>query len=312
MTQATMSARSVTAPRRRRAEDVAGLGRARATLFAAPGLLLIGLFLLFPAIWTVYLGMTNYRLTGFAAANPEFIGLENFSTALNDPRFWNSLWLTLVFVLVSGIIGQTILGFALAWMLRNVRAGVEDLHRDARAGRLGHPRLGRVVPLAGAPGPAYRHPELPPRHRRGGVADRAPDGVHHHLQHLGRDRVLDAAVLLGDQRRAAVAARECAHGRRQHVAAAARRDSAQHQGPPADQHPADHAVDLQHLHALPAHRGRAERPDRHPVGVHLPDRHPRRAAGTRCGDLAHHAPHQPRDRADVHARLARQEHQEER
>ncbi len=60
--------------------------------FAAPGLLLIGLGLLFPAIWTVYLGMTNYRLTGFAAANPEFVGLENFSTALNDPRFWNSLW----------------------------------------------------------------------------------------------------------------------------------------------------------------------------------------------------------------------------
>ena len=29
--------------------------------------------------------------------------------------------------------------------------------------------------------------------------------------------------------------------------------------------------------------------------------------GTGCGDLAHHAPHQPRDRADVHARLARQE-----
>ncbi|WP_282845609.1 carbohydrate ABC transporter permease [Microbacterium oxydans] len=125
MTQATMPAGSVTAPRRRRAEDVAGLGRARATFFAAPGLLLIGLFLLFPAIWTVYLGMTNYRLTGFAAANPEFVGLENFSTALNDPRFWNSLWLTLVFVLVSGIIGQTVLGFALAWMLRNVRHGVK-------------------------------------------------------------------------------------------------------------------------------------------------------------------------------------------
>ena len=125
MTQATMPAGSVTAPRRRRAEDVAGLGRARATLFAAPGLLLIGLFLLFPAIWTVYLGMTNYRLTGFAAANPEFVGLENFSTALNDPRFWNSLWLTLVFVLVSAIIGQTVHGFALAWMLRNVRPGVK-------------------------------------------------------------------------------------------------------------------------------------------------------------------------------------------
>lgn len=121
MTDTTMPARSLSAPRRRRAEDVAGLGRARATLFAAPGLILIALFLLFPALWTVYLGLTNYRLTGLAAAEPKFIGLDNYVAALSDPQFWNSLWLTLVFVLISGIIGQTLLGFALAWMLRNLR-----------------------------------------------------------------------------------------------------------------------------------------------------------------------------------------------
>lgn len=96
-------------------------------LFAAPGLILIGLFLLFPALWTVYLGMTDYRLTGFAAANPEFVGVDNFSQALNDPRFWNSLWLTLLFVFLSGIVGQTILGFALAWMLRGVRGWVKSV-----------------------------------------------------------------------------------------------------------------------------------------------------------------------------------------
>lgn len=122
-----MPAGSAIAPRRRRAEDVAGLGRVRATLFAAPGLVLIGLFLLFPALWTVYLGMTDYRLTGFAAANPEFIGLDNFSRALNDPKFWNSLWLTLLFVFLSGIVGQTVLGFALAWMLRNLRGWVKSV-----------------------------------------------------------------------------------------------------------------------------------------------------------------------------------------
>jgi len=125
MTTPTAPAGGVRAPRRRRADDVAGLGRARATLFAAPGLVLIGLFLLFPALWTVYLGMTNYRLTGLAAANPEFVGLGNYASALNDPRFWNSLWLTLIFVLLSGIVGQTLLGFALAWMLRNVRPGLK-------------------------------------------------------------------------------------------------------------------------------------------------------------------------------------------
>lgn len=121
MTETTASERSTGAPLRRRADDVAGLGLLRAAMFVAPGLLLIAFFLLFPALWTVYLGSTNYRLTGAAAANPDFVGLENFTGALDDPQFWNSLWLTLIFVGLSGVIGQTLLGFLLAWMLRSVK-----------------------------------------------------------------------------------------------------------------------------------------------------------------------------------------------
>lgn len=105
---------------RRRAEDVAGLGSARAFLFVTPALLVIALFLLFPAIWTIYLGMTNFRLTGLAAANTEFVGLENYADVLIDDSFWNSLWLTVLFVGFSGVLGQTLLGFTLAWSLRRV------------------------------------------------------------------------------------------------------------------------------------------------------------------------------------------------
>lgn len=104
----------------RRADDVAGLGRAKAAVFIVPALLIIALFLLFPAIWTVYLGLTNYRLTGLAAANTEFVGFENYTSAFSDPSFWNSLRLTLVFVALSGVVGQTLLGFTLAWSLRRV------------------------------------------------------------------------------------------------------------------------------------------------------------------------------------------------
>ena len=104
---------------------------ARASAFVAPSLVLIGLFLLFPALWTAYLGLTDYRLTGLAAINTEFVGLDNYRTALQDSSFWNSLRITLIFVVCSGIIGQTVLGFALAWTLRNlrgrIRAGVETL-----------------------------------------------------------------------------------------------------------------------------------------------------------------------------------------
>jgi len=105
---------------RRRADDVAGLGARRAIAFVGPALLVIALFLLFPAIWTVYLGLTNYRLTGLAAANTSFVGLENYASAFTDPSFWNSLRLTVVFVGASGVLGQTLLGFTLAWSLRRV------------------------------------------------------------------------------------------------------------------------------------------------------------------------------------------------
>ncbi len=100
--------------------DAAGLGRRRAMLLVAPALILITAFLVIPALWTVYLGVTDYRLTGIQAANPQFVGLENYRAALVDPAFRNALWLTLVFVFGSAIVGQTCAGFALAWTLRSV------------------------------------------------------------------------------------------------------------------------------------------------------------------------------------------------
>ncbi|MFI6503572.1 carbohydrate ABC transporter permease [Nonomuraea typhae] len=103
---------------RRMSMDAAGLGRARATAFVLPALVLIAVFLVFPALWTIYLGLTDYRLTGPEAASPQMVGLENYATALGDPRFQASLWLTVAYVGGSAVIGQAGLGFALAWVLR--------------------------------------------------------------------------------------------------------------------------------------------------------------------------------------------------
>lgn len=100
--------------------DAAGLGRVRATAFVVPALLLVGAFLVFPALWTLYLGVTDYRLTGLAAANPQFVGLQNYVTAIGDSQFRNSLWLTILFVLGSAIIGQSFMGFGIAWTVRSV------------------------------------------------------------------------------------------------------------------------------------------------------------------------------------------------
>ncbi|WP_029135398.1 carbohydrate ABC transporter permease [Nakamurella lactea] len=114
-------------PRTAVATDAAGLGRARAGGFVAPALVLVGLFLVFPALWTIYLGLTDYRLTGLAAAAPKMVGLQNFRDALADRFFLNSLWLTLIYVAGSAIIGQTVLGFALAWMMQKVRPSVRGV-----------------------------------------------------------------------------------------------------------------------------------------------------------------------------------------
>ena len=87
--------------------------------FIAPALALIALFLVVPAIWTLYLGFTNRRLTGVQAIHPEWVGLDNYREALDDKHFTGSLKVTLRYVFGSAIIGQAVLGFTLAWMFRN-------------------------------------------------------------------------------------------------------------------------------------------------------------------------------------------------
>ena len=107
------------------ASDAAGLGRTRAVAFVTPAFLLIAAFLVFPAVWTIWLGMTDFRLTGAQAADPQFVGLDNYRAALTDPAFRNSLWLTIVFVFGSAIVGQSILGFLIAWTMRGVPKAVK-------------------------------------------------------------------------------------------------------------------------------------------------------------------------------------------
>ena len=100
-----------------------------ASIFLSPATIIIIIFLVVPAFWTIYLGVTNYSLTGFSAVNQEIVGLDNFKRALNDPAFFNSLKVTFLFTLGSAIFGQAVLGFFLAWILfglsKKVRNTVE-------------------------------------------------------------------------------------------------------------------------------------------------------------------------------------------
>ena len=85
-------------------------------LSPAIGLMLV--FLAGPIIYCVYAAFTNMALTGPGAANVKFVGLDNFRKAFSSGAFTNSIWLTLVFTLISAIIGQNTLGLGLALLMR--------------------------------------------------------------------------------------------------------------------------------------------------------------------------------------------------
>ncbi len=84
----------------------------------APALALLGMLFIFPVLYSTYLGFTNLELVGSRSHDYSFTGLENVTRMLGDYVFIKSTWLTAVFVLGSAIIGQSVLGMALAMLLR--------------------------------------------------------------------------------------------------------------------------------------------------------------------------------------------------
>lgn len=87
--------------------------------------LLIGLFII-PTCYAVYLGFTNLELLGQYAQNYNFTGLANLQRMIHDPTFWLSVKLTLIFVIASGVIAQTVLGLALALLGQRVNVIVRS------------------------------------------------------------------------------------------------------------------------------------------------------------------------------------------
>ncbi|MFF4157420.1 carbohydrate ABC transporter permease [Streptomyces sp. NPDC001678] len=96
--------------------------RAARWLPLAPATTLLLLFLAGPVAYCVWLAFTDTQLTGQAAAS--FVGLANFRRAFGDPDFRNAVVLTLVFTVVSSLIGQNSLGFALAALMRHASKAV--------------------------------------------------------------------------------------------------------------------------------------------------------------------------------------------
>jgi multiple sugar transport system permease protein len=83
-----------------------------------PSLVLVGVLFVFPVAYACYLAFTNLQLLGPNAQNYWFTGFDNIHRMIHDTVFWHAVKLTLVFVVVSGIIAQTVLGMMLALTMR--------------------------------------------------------------------------------------------------------------------------------------------------------------------------------------------------
>jgi len=93
--------------------------RAARLLPLLPAVLLLLAFMLGPIVYALYGSLTDRAMTGPRAADPQFIGLQNYAALFSDGEFWLSLGLTVVFVLASAVVGQNVLGMLLAVLIRN-------------------------------------------------------------------------------------------------------------------------------------------------------------------------------------------------
>jgi len=71
-------------------------------MFAAPALIVIGLFFGLPVIAALALSLTDFDIYALAdMGNLRFVGLDNYVGLLQNPLFWKSLGNTLYFVVVG-------------------------------------------------------------------------------------------------------------------------------------------------------------------------------------------------------------------
>lgn len=85
--------------------------------FLSPWLLTLGVFWLYPLLYSFYLSFTKYSTLGNRAT---WIGLDNYARLLDDPVFWKALANTTIFV-VGTIPFTTIFALFLAVLLnRNI------------------------------------------------------------------------------------------------------------------------------------------------------------------------------------------------
>jgi len=91
-------------------------------IMLAPALAFVGLMIIFPLLFTLNLSFSD----AFGAVNADttFAGTRNYTDALTDTnRFWPALWRTVLFTVVAVVL-ETVLGLALAMLMRKPFRGM--------------------------------------------------------------------------------------------------------------------------------------------------------------------------------------------
>ena len=95
-------------------------------LLLAPTVIAVGAVLGYPIVNLAELSLQQYGLFQLISHHGIYIGFGNFSSVLNDPVFWSTLWRTVVFALAN--VGLTIvLGSMIALLLVRVSTWVRLL-----------------------------------------------------------------------------------------------------------------------------------------------------------------------------------------
>lgn len=111
---------SVRATRLRKPSRRSGPRRSQAVgaLWAAPALIMVLLFFVVPVIYMVYMSFYNWPLLG----NREFIGLRNYTDALQDPRFIEPVKFTILYTVVI-VPALLVAGLGMASLVKAKRPG---------------------------------------------------------------------------------------------------------------------------------------------------------------------------------------------
>lgn len=87
--------------------------------FLLPSIAIMLLFFIYPILLTFFYSFTNLALTGEAAKELKFVGLANYTRMFHDPTVRISIWNTLIFLIGSAVIGQQVLGFLIALLMKH-------------------------------------------------------------------------------------------------------------------------------------------------------------------------------------------------